>query len=158
MQTRLFFSLLVSLFVAAASVTHAQKAPDGKPQTGLPKITLHTGGQKIIADVAATDKSREIGLMYRKQMGKNEGMFFVFPQPSYYAMWMKNCFINIAVAYIADDGTIVSIHEMEAFSEKSHQAAGPVRYALEMNAKWFADHNVKVGDVIKGIEKAPKVK
>jgi uncharacterized membrane protein (UPF0127 family) len=47
---------------------------------------------------------------------------------------------------------------MEAFNETSHQAAGPARYALEMNAAWFSQHKVKVGDRISGLEKAPKPK
>lgn len=131
---------------------------DGKPQTGLPRITLTAGKQTIQADVAATEETRQKGLMFRKHMGKNEGMLFVFTQPGYYAMWMRNTPINLSVAYLDASGKIVSIHEMEAFSEVPHQALGPVIYALEMNAKWFANNNVKVGDTIKGLEKAPKAK
>ncbi len=141
----------------AAPVLHA-KTIDGKPQTGLPKITLKAGGQTIKADVAATEESRQHGLMFRKSMGKNEGMLFVFTQPGYYAMWMRNTPINLSVAYLDDQGKIFSIHEMEAFNETSHQSAGPARYALEMNAKWFAQNKVKAGDVIAGLEKAPKAK
>ena len=150
-----FAALLLSLF-SLNHVTHAQKAADEKPQTGLPKITLYAGGQTIHADVAATEAARQMGLMFRKQMGKNEGMMFVFPQLAYHAMWMKNCFINIAVAYMDDEGKILSIHEMKAFDETSHQAAGPARFALEMNAGWFSTHKVNVGDTIKGLNKAPK--
>ena len=34
-------------------------------------------------------------------------------------------------------------------------AAAPARYALEMNAGWFASRGVKAGDVIRGIERLP---
>jgi uncharacterized protein len=45
---------------------------------------------------------------------------------------------------------------MEPQNDTAHQAAGPARYALEMNAKWYSQHKVAVGDTIKGLEKAPK--
>ncbi len=140
-------------------VAHAQvQLIDSKPQTGLPKITLTVTGQTISADVAATDETRQKGLMFRSKMGNNEGMLFVFPQVGYHAMWMRNTLINLSVAYLDEGGKIVSIHEMEAFNETSHQALGPVRYALEMNATWFSRHNVVPGDVIQGLGKAPKPK
>ncbi len=148
---------LITVVLFMSQTLHAQPAA-GKPQTGLPKITLKADGQSIQADVAATEESRQHGLMFRTKMGKNEGMLFVFTSPGYYAMWMRNTPINLAVAYMDDQGKILSIHEMAAFNETSHQAAGPTRYALEMNAKWFAQHKVKVGDVIGGLDKAPKPK
>lgn len=128
----------------------------GAPQTGLPMLTLKAGKQTIKAQVAATDETRQTGLMHRSNMPPNEGMIFVFPQLGYHAMWMRNTLIPLAVAYLDDTGKIVSIHEMEALNETSHQAKGPARFALEMNAKWFSKNDLKVGDVIGGLEKAPK--
>jgi uncharacterized protein len=161
MPTRLtsFAFLCISLLTSIAFSAVAQpRLEDGKPQTGLPRIMLMAGKQSIQADVAATEETRQKGLMFRKQMGKNEGMLFIFTQPGYYAMWMRNTPIDLSVAYLDANGKIVSIHEMEAFNETSHQALGPVIYALEMNAKWFASNGVKVGDTIRGLEKAPKAK
>jgi uncharacterized protein len=160
--TRLNLAVAAFAIIVVSSLAPSASAQvslsDGKPQTGLPRITLTVGKQSIQADVAATEETRQKGLMFRKHMGKNEGMLFVFTQPGYYAMWMRNTPINLSVAYLDASGKIVSIHEMEAFSEVPHQALGPVIYALEMNAKWFANNNVKVGDTIKGLEKAPKAK
>jgi uncharacterized membrane protein (UPF0127 family) len=153
-----FAALLLSASLFAASQTINAQPADGKPQNGLPKITLNAGGQTISADVAATDESRQKGLMFRTKMAKNEGMLFVFTQLGYHAMWMRNTPINLSVAYMDDQGKILSIHEMEAFNETAHQAAGPARYALEMNAAWFSQNKVKVGDRISGLEKAPKPK
>lgn len=160
MNTRLlnsFAGLLTTLLLTSVSSLQAQPV-DGKPQTGLPKITLSAGGQTITANVAATDETRQKGLMFRTKMAKNESMLFVFTQLGYHAMWMRNTPLNLSVAYMDDQGKILSIHEMEAFNETSHQAAGPARYALEMNAMWFSQHKVKVGDRIGGLEKAPKPK
>jgi uncharacterized membrane protein (UPF0127 family) len=128
----------------------------GSPQTGLPKISLRVGSQNVRADVASTEATRQLGLMYRKNMGKNEGMLFVFPQLGYHAMWMRNTLLPLSVAYLDDRGVILSIHEMQPLTEVPHQSAGPARYALEMNAGWFGANKIRAGDIVKGVDKAPK--
>jgi uncharacterized protein len=169
-HSKLLTAAALLLISAASTLCHAQKAAPatgtastpaakiepGKPQTGLPVITLRVGGKAIRAEVAATNDTRQHGMMHRTSMGKNDGMLFVFESAGYYAMWMRNTLINLSVAYMDAKGKIVSIHEMKAHDETPHQAAGPVIYALEMNANWFTNNGVKVGDVMKGLEKAPK--
>ena len=128
----------------------------GPLPTGLPVISLKAGSQTIQAEVAATDESRQRGLMFREKMGRNEGMLFVFPQIAYHAMWMRNTPLPLAVAFLDDRGKILSIHEMQPFTEQSHQAAGPARFALEMHAGWFSANRLVAGDMIKGLDRAPK--
>lgn len=144
-----------TLAFAAALLAPPVFAKD-QPGSKLPVMTLKAGTQTVQAEVAASDETREKGLMFREKMGKNEGMLFVFSQLGYHAMWMRNTPLPLAVAFMDDAGRILSIHEMEPFTEISHQAAGPARFALEMNAGWFRNNGIKVGDAIKGLEKAPK--
>jgi uncharacterized protein len=151
---RHFTISMAFLAFAFAPLSNAKDAKPAEPK--LPTMTLNAGGQTIKAEVAANGAQREKGLMFRTQMGKNEGMLFVFPQLGYHAMWMRNTLIPLSVAYIDESGKILSIHEMEPQNDTAHQAAGPARYALEMNAKWYSQHKVAVGDTIKGLEKAPK--
>ena len=125
--------------------------------SGLPTISLKVGNQSIQAEVAATDESRQRGLMFREKMARNEGMLFVFPQIAYHAMWMRNTPLPLAVAFMDDRGKILSIHEMQPFTEQSHQAAGPARFALEMNSGWFSANRIFVGDTIRGLDRAPKL-
>ncbi len=138
--------------LASPAAAAASSAATKKP----PALALNVGGHAVKAEIAADDATRQQGLMYRKQLPKNDGMLFVFPELGYHAMWMKNCFIPISVAYTDETGKIISIHEMEPQTETAHQALGPARYALEMNGGWFTAHKIKAGDSIKGIEKAPK--
>ena len=154
---RLIFALLTMTFVVTSPFALALEAP----KIGAAKkhiLMLNAGGQSIKAEVAADDATRQQGLMFRTSMGKNDGMLFVFPELGYHAMWMRNTLIPLSVAYMDQAGKILSIHEMQPQTETPHQAAGPARYALEMNAAWFTSHKVRVGDTIKGLEKAPKSK
>ena len=150
--------IAMTVVAIAPTSTFADSTPstEGKPQTGLPTIILKVGEQKVRADVAHTDPTRQIGLMFRKKMSPQEGMLFVFPEVGYHAMWMKNTLIPLSVAYMNERGVILSIHEMKALSEVSHQSAGPARFALEMNAGWFGANKISVADTIKGLDKAPK--
>jgi uncharacterized membrane protein (UPF0127 family) len=151
MSSSKLMATIAAFLVAMLIPAHAKE-----PQKGLPSITLSAGGQPIRADVAATDATREKGLMFREKMGKNEGMLFAFSSVGYHAMWMRNTPLPLSVAFLDEAGKILSIHEMEPQSESTHQSAGPARFALEMNKGWFATHKVKVGDAIKGLDKAPK--
>ena len=152
----IFISIFLLFALSFSLWANAEGTAQSPLLTKLPLITLTAGAQNIKAEVAANDATREKGLMFRKEMGKNEGMLFVFPQLGYHAMWMRNTLIPLSVAYMDDSGKILSIHEMEPQTETSHQAAGPARFALEMNAKWFSTHKINVGDRILGLAKAPK--
>ena len=136
MITRYLRHLTISLaavasFMSAVAFAEILAPPAGKPQTGLPAITLKVGSHSVHADVANTEATRELGLMYRQKMEKQDGMLFVFPEIGYHAMWMRNTLIPLSVAYMDERGVIVSIHEMQALSEDVHQSAGPARYALD---------------------------
>ncbi len=122
----------------------------GGPQLQLPRVTLSAGMHLIHAQVAATHEQRAIGLMFRKDMPTSEGMLFVFEQPSSQCFWMKNTLLPLTAAFLADDGTIVNLADMQPQSEKSHCSARPVRYVLEMNQGWFAKRGLKAGARLSG--------
>lgn len=113
-----------------------------EPQSGLPRITIAAGDRLIDAEVASTPRQRAIGLMYRRDMPENEGMLFVFEQPAIQCFWMRNTLLPLTAAFLADDGTIVNLADMEPQSEEHHCSGQPVRYVLEMGQGWFAGHAV----------------
>jgi uncharacterized membrane protein (UPF0127 family) len=85
-------------------------------------------------------------------------MLFVFTDEANHAMWMKNTFIPLSVAFIDSKGVITNIEDMKPHTEDAHPATRPVRYALEMNLGWFAKRGIKAGAKIEGLEKAPAPK
>ena len=149
MQT--LISFLRSLFAAAAvtlcaSLAQAQETP----QTNLPRVELTIGMYRIDAQVAQTPQSREIGLMFRREMPQQEGMLFAFSVPAEQCFWMKNTILPLSAAFIADDGTIVNLVDMAPQTTSSHCSAKPVRFVLEMNQGWFAHKGFKAGTRISG--------
>ena len=120
------------------------------PQLQLPRVTLSAGMHLIHAQVAATPQERAVGLMHRKEMPVNEGMLFAFEQASEQCFWMKNTLLPLTAAFVADDGTIVNLADMQPQSLASHCSTKPVRYVLEMNKGWFEKRGLKAGFRLSG--------
>jgi hypothetical protein len=121
---------------------------------GLPEVTLEIGGHKLTSEVASTDAARSTGLMHRRMMPENRGMLFVFPTAELHGMWMMNTYLPLSVAFIASDGTILNIEDMEPHTQNTHTAVRPAKYALEMNKGWFRKRGIKPGVKVVGLEKA----
>ncbi len=102
----------------------------------------------MTVQLAQTAEQRQIGLMHRKHLPRDEGMLFVFEQPGVQCFWMKNTRLPLTAAFLADDGTIVNLADMQPLSEQQHCSAQPVRYVLEMNQGWFTQRNIRPGDRI----------
>jgi uncharacterized membrane protein (UPF0127 family) len=115
-----------------------------RPQK-LRTIPLSAGMHLIQAEVAQTPAQRQIGLMNRPAMGANEGMLFVFEAASQQCFWMKNTLLPLSIAFLADDGTVINIEDMQPQTLESHCSGKAVRYALEMNLGWFAKRGIKPG-------------
>jgi uncharacterized membrane protein (UPF0127 family) len=137
---------LLGLLLALLGPAWSQEAP----QLQLPRLTLSAGMYLIQAQVAATPQERTVGLMFRKEMPANEGMLFVFEQASGQCFWMKNTLLPLTAAFVADDGTIVNLADMQPQSLDSHCSARPVRFVLEMNKGWFEKRGLKAGARLSG--------
>ncbi|MGJ7541438.1 DUF192 domain-containing protein [Variovorax sp. LT1R16] len=120
------------------------------PQMDLQRTRISAGMYQIDAQLALTPQQQQTGLMYRKEMPQAEGMLFVFEQPSTQCFWMKNTLLPLSAAFVADDGRIVNLVDMQPLTLDSHCSDEPVRYVLEMNQGWFAKKNIKKGTKLTG--------
>ncbi len=126
------------------------------PAQAAPRfIPVKVAGHALRVEVAATVEERMQGLMFRTKLGADDGMLFVFDEPAYHAMWMKNTPLPLSVAFVDGEGSILNILDMEPHTLDPHMAAGPARFAIETNKGWFARRGIKAGDKVTGL---PKVK
>lgn len=145
-MNRIVAGALAGLFLHAAAWA----------QEGMPVMELTAGFHRIEAEVAATDRNRQLGLMNRRAMPPQRGMLFVFDHDNMHCMWMRNTLIPLSVAFMGADGTILNIEDMQPQTENNHCARRPARYALEMNLGWFAQRGIAPGMKLNGIERAPR--
>jgi uncharacterized membrane protein (UPF0127 family) len=110
-------------------------------------ITDHGGNrEELTVELARTPAERSRGLMSREELPEDHGMLFVFPEDTTTSFWMKDTVIPLSIAFIAADGGILDIQDMEPFSTELHQPPEPYRYALEVNQGWFARRGLEKGD------------
>jgi uncharacterized membrane protein (UPF0127 family) len=93
------------------------------------KIPLYIHDKEIWVEVAKTPTERAKGLMGRKHLGQEGGMFFIFETEDYHSFWMKDTVIPLSL--------------------DSHTPPVPILYALEMKIGWFAAHGIQVGAVVR---------
>lgn len=140
---RAFVAVVLAL---PAFAVQAQQIPQAK----LPTTTLGAGMHNIVAELASTPQQRQTGMMMRTEMAAHEGMLFVFDEPQQQCFWMRNTLLPLAIAFVADNGRIVNLSEMQPKTDDPHCSKEPVRYVLEMNKGWFAKRGIKAGDRLRG--------
>lgn len=139
---------LASVFILAAALL-LPACPGRTSEAGLPIVKLDVGGHTVRAEVARTVAEQSRGLMYRRELGKDAGMIFVYEQPRVLSFWMKNTFVPLTIAWIDSTGTIVGLADMVPQDEHPHRSPRAASYALEMRRGWFAERGVSVGDKVR---------
>lgn len=105
-------------------------------------------------EMALTYAEQAKGLMYRKSLKPNHGMIFIYKEEQEMSYWMKNCKMDLSIAFIDRNGVIVKIHKRMKAPEKGtpdaalerYESGEPTQYAIEMEAEWFEKNGVKEGD------------
>lgn len=145
----LFFSLSMVLASVLMPATSQAAATESAPQ--LPTQLLRLGNSTLEVEIAATNQSRQRGLMHRHVMAEEHGMLFVFEQAERLCFWMRNTYIPLSIAYLDKDATIIEIFDMQALDERSVCSTAPAQFALEVNQGWFERHHIQVGQRVQGI-------
>jgi uncharacterized protein len=130
----------------SASLAWGQEAPQPRLET----VDLTAGMHVIHAELAVTETQQMIGMMMRRDMGANDAMLFVNAEAGQRCFWMRNTLLPLSIAFLADDGTVVNIADMQPQDDTSHCSAKPVRFALEMRQGWFAKRGIKAGFKLRG--------
>lgn len=106
-------------------------------------------------ELAITPAEQRRGLMYRESLRENHGMIFIYTQElEDLSYWMKNCRMNLSIAFVDAKGVIVKIHNvMKAPAPGTpdgqldhYEAGAPAKYAIEMKENWFSEKGIKEGD------------
>ena len=99
-------------------------------------------------EVADTAEKRRWGLMYRTELGADEGMLFVFPQERNQSFWMKNTPLSLDVIFMDRRRRVVGIvHDTVPFSTRSVSVGVPSLYVLEVRAGLARGKGIAAGDV-----------
>ena len=92
-----------TVLLALAAVAAISAAQPG-PQPRLRTAPLTAGMHVIQAELAQSPEQQMVGMMFRRDMGANDGMLFVNDEAGQRCFWMRNTLLPLSIAFIADDG------------------------------------------------------
>lgn len=144
---------------AASPAAGEAAAPGGEgvgarhPLSGLEVIDLvvesQSGSHAFRVELADTPEAQQRGLMFRTELGENEGMLFPSERPQMRSFWMKNTPLSLDIIFIGPDGRILNIAANTVpYSLESVVSAGPASAVLELRGGRAAQLGIAPGDKV----------
>lgn len=97
-------------------------------------------------EVVADFPSRQRGLMFRKSLGANEGMVFVFPNDEDHRFWMKNTYIPLDMVFVSKEMRVVGVlSNVPPLTDDPCSVGVPSRYVLEFAAGAMKENGIDTG-------------
>lgn len=154
---RLVIRALAAGLVAAIAILYffgnGSSAGEGDnpvgPRSAL-SVETTTGVYPYQVEVADTEKSRERGLMFRREVAPGTGMLFDMGVTRDVAFWMHNTFVPLDIVFISDKGRVLSIaHNARPQSDTRIPSEFPVRFVLELPSPEAKRIGLAVGDHVR---------
>jgi len=152
--------ILWPLLAALAAGCTAQSSADDDAyehimafDTARVRLARQRDTLQLAVELAVSAEQKTLGLMERRHLGDDAGMLFVYDsiQPGDAGFWMYRTRIPLDIAFLDSAGVIRAVRSMTPCSTTVAQGCPtytpdvPYRYALEVNAGFFAQHGIGVG-------------
>ncbi len=114
-------------------------------------LTLPSG-KVLQVEVMVKDEDRAMGLMFRPSLAQDRGMLFLFEQPEFHGIWMKNCRFPIDILWLDEARTVVhvadSVPPCKADPCPVYQPLRRASYVVELNAGQARREKAVVGSSV----------
>jgi uncharacterized membrane protein (UPF0127 family) len=123
-----------------------------------PGPRLIVGSSVVVVEIADDAGKRERGLSGREELGKNEGMLFIFSNQRRQTFWMKEMMFAIDIVFINNGRVIEMVENVLAPKEGEDgrritaSSKNPAEWVLEVNSGWAEKNGIKVGDAVQLIK------
>ena len=107
------------------------------------------GTVRFTVEVADEPEERSRGLMFVEEMGRFEGMLFIYERPQRASFWMRNTLISLDMLFAGADGTVTRIHrDAVPLDETPIPGGNEVQYVLEINGGMAARLGIEEGAIM----------
>lgn len=140
------FVLLLALVLPASWGAASQDGLRREPLV----VETSSGKHTFQVEIARSREEKSRGLMFRRSLGKREGMLFVHNEPELVTMWMRNTFIPLDMIFIRADGRVHRVEaRTEPHSERVIASGERVAGVLEIAGGTAAEIGLKAGDLVR---------
>lgn len=140
---------LVLGFLLLASVGVLLYVHPRRPNRVLKKAEMDfiSGSKKVsvVVEVAETFRQKQVGLMFRKALGAEEGMFFPYRRPTPVVMWMKNMNFGIDVVYMDASSKVVRVDSLKPGPRSASVSKILCSAVVELPYGFCASHGIGKG-------------
>jgi len=147
-----FTSAAPLLLASLLSGPVPQLASQSAEKPAVIALTLPSG-KVLQTEVMVRDEDRQMGLMFRPSLPQDHGMLFVFEQPGFPGIWMKNCKFPIDIVWLDDAHTVVHVEEAVPPCKKEpcevYQPLRQATYVVEINAGQARREKADIGSTLK---------
>jgi uncharacterized membrane protein (UPF0127 family) len=155
----IIFSIVI--FLISSSQSHAVEQQSNNATSdsvtdffpNYQKTTISINGFNVSMAIASTDEERARGLSGLEKMNENEGMIFLFDEPSKQGFWMNK--MNFPIDIIWLDSNRKVVHIEKKLEPCNIFLACPVYnpqvdslYVIELESGFTEDHSMKEGMII----------
>lgn len=137
---------------AALALLLAACARSGSAESAAPRKTvadwfaIKVGDRTVQMQLAVYEAEMQYGLMQRRDLGRDQGMLFVYPAPTPMSFWMRDTPLPLDIGFFSPDGTLKEIYPMYPFDETTIRSrSADLQFALEMNQGWYRDNGITPG-------------
>lgn len=142
-------------FLISSSLLHGfglqvnnDTSTDGKFFPNYEKTIISINGFNVSMAIASTNEQRIKGLSGIEKLNENEGMLFLFDEPSKQGFWMNKMYIPIDIIWLDSNNKVVHIEKQ--LEPCKLFLACPVYYpqidslyVLELQSGFVDDHSIK---------------
>ena len=149
-MSRHLFALLCLFGLTACDNRPSRPAATVTEEAGIEvRFPVRIGPVATRQRLAVTELEKARGLMATASLPEDEGMAFLYRDDTRMSFWMKGTLIDLDIAFVAADGTILEVRTMQAGDTNTTSSASErARFAVEMAAGWFGRRGVKAGDKV----------
>jgi uncharacterized protein len=116
-----------------------------------PPSTVAFEGTDALLAVDVADEPGELrrGLMDVEMLPADQGMAFLFDEPTDSTFWMKDTLIPLSIVFVDESHQVIGMRDMQPCQSDPCPSYGvdePYVLAIEANLGWFAEHGIEAGD------------
>lgn len=117
------------------------------PTDELPVVRFFTaGGVAVDLPVEVPPRSEyHIGLSGRRSLEGRGMLFYYAGESGGPGFWMRGTYVDLDIAFVAGDGSIIVIKQMRAETEEVHHPGWPYLAGIEAPIGWYEAHGIAAG-------------